>query len=107
VSNECLGIPVASDELLPFKDSVAKTFIAMNELTAETPNIYIVGKTAAKSADLSRRTGYSVRQTRSHCHSLLLLGLLAKKGERGGWMLTDKATNGTTRPINEATTRDG
>ena len=87
VSNESLAVPLLSEKLEPVKDSVAKTFLALAELSPENATIYIVGKTGVSTAMIAQCTGLSKTQTKEHCGTLLHLGLLARKGARGGWIM--------------------
>ena len=62
----------------------------LEELTLKNPTIYNVGKMSVSitTEEAAVVTCASNQQTRRHCGELQTLGLLARKGERGGWMLT-------------------
>ena len=88
-SNEPISenIILASEELELLKDPIATTFEAVIKLTAKNPTIHNVGKTAVSTNQIASASETQVRQTRFHCHTLSTFGLLAKKGQRGGWIV--------------------
>lgn len=86
VSNENLGLPLSSSPLPEVKDPEARTFSALLERTAINAKYDLVGEIAVTAAELSRHLGdVKERQLRNHLTHLTTLGLLAKKGARGGW----------------------
>ncbi|QDV36975.1 hypothetical protein ElP_49060 [Tautonia plasticadhaerens] len=88
VSDENLGLPLSAIPVPEIKDSEARTFSAFRELTAINAKYDIVGEIAVTAAELARHLGdVKERQVRNHLTHLTQLGLLAKKGERGGWTL--------------------
>lgn len=91
ISNEPLSLPLISHEPPLIKDQVAKTFIAFQQLTVISPKSTILGKMTVSSSMIAEVTGYSVEETRRHFVHLNHLGLLQRKGERGGWMVNSNA----------------
>jgi hypothetical protein len=88
VSNENLGLPLSASPVPEAKDPEARTFSAFLELTAINAKHDVVGEIAVTAAELSRQLGdVKERQLRNHLAHLTTLGLLAKKGARGGWTL--------------------
>lgn len=86
MSNENLGLPLSSSPLPEVKDPEARTFSAFLERTAINAKYDPVGEIAVTAAELSRHLGdVKERQLRNHLTHLTTLGLLAKKGARGGW----------------------
>jgi len=93
VSNERLDLPLAAHEATVIKDEVAQTFMAAHTLTVRNPKYITLEKMTVTTKDLAQALGHSVEQTRRHCNTLTDLGLLARKGERGGWMVVNKETD--------------
>jgi hypothetical protein len=88
VSNENLGLPLSVTPVPEIKDPEARTFSAFLELTAINAKYHNVGEIAVTAAQLARCLGdLGERQLRNHLTTLTQLGLLAKKGARGGWTL--------------------
>jgi hypothetical protein len=88
VSDENLGLPLAANPVPEIKDPEARTFVAFLELTAINATYNVVGEIAVTASELARRLGdVDERQVRNHLTNLTTLGLLAKKGVRGGWTL--------------------
>jgi hypothetical protein len=93
VSNEQLGIPVATDELVLLKDPEAQTLhFAALKITEVFPTDSTVGEIAVSTAEIVSALAQSdevdalkERQVRSHLSSLRQLGLLEMKGARKGW----------------------
>ena len=62
--------------------------MAFLELTAINAKYHIVGEIAVTVGELAQHIGdLKERQVRNHLTLLTHMGLLAKKGARGGWML--------------------
>lgn len=87
VSNEHLGLPLLAGESPIIKDPEAQTFMAMIKLTVKNPKYITLGKMTVTTAELAAQARLSAEETRRHCIHLMTLGLLARKGQRGGWML--------------------
>jgi len=87
VSNECLGTPLAPSPLRLMKDQEAQVLEACYTLTEQNAKIYIVGKTSVSTRDVATLVKLTERQTRTILNHLATthLGLLRRKGERGGW----------------------
>ncbi len=88
VTNENLGLPLSATPVPEIKDPEARTFSAFLELTAINAKYYLVGEIAVTASELARHLGdVKEWQLRNHLTHLTTLGLLAKKGARGGWSL--------------------
>ncbi len=88
VSNENLGLPLSTAPVPEIKDPEARTFSAFLELTAKNAKYDLVGEIAVTASELAEELGdLKERQVRNHLIHLTQLGLLAKKGMRGGWTL--------------------
>lgn len=88
VSNENLRLPISATPVPEIKDPEARTFSAFLELTAKNAKYDLVGEIAVTAPELARHLGdLKERQVRNHLADLTTLGLLAKKGARGGWVL--------------------
>jgi len=66
---------------------VAETFLAVVQLSDIFPTVNTVGKMSVSTAEVASTSGSSERQARRHLNLLSSFGLLAVKGDRGGWML--------------------
>lgn len=100
VSNESLGLPVADRPLPLLDDSEDETLQLTVMLTDTNAKDNILGKvadpqpslgdvTVIRPADITAINGTSNRTARRHLQSLHTLGLLMKKGERGGVIVED------------------
>ena len=87
VSNEPLGLPFMANALSSIKDSVGNTFMAVAELTDKSPTYNTVGKMSVTTGEVALASGCSTKQAGRHLNLLSSFGLLAKKGQRGGWTL--------------------
>jgi hypothetical protein len=87
VSNERLGITLSDNPLPLVKDPEAQSLQAVADLSTESANSNILAKTVVSTSDLALRRNISETQARMHLVSLTSLGLLKRKGERGGWSL--------------------
>jgi hypothetical protein len=81
---------LAGHDVPVIKDELASTFMAVVQLSAENPKSNTLGNSAVSTAAIVGHCGISERTTREHCNKLTDLGLLARKGERGGWTLVNK-----------------
>ena len=88
VSNEHLGVPVATEELVLLKDPEARTLhVATMKLTEVSPTYISVGDSSVSTAQIADElAALTERQVRTHLSHLEHLGLLARKGSRGQWM---------------------
>lgn len=98
VSNEPLGLPFMASKRAHIGDSVAKTFTVINKLTDESPKLYNVGEMSVSTSEIAKHSVHTERSIRRHCTTLLNLGLLARKGERGGWIVVN---SGQRKPMSE------
>lgn len=89
VSNEPLGVPLASEDLVELKDSVAKTYACIRALTDKSPKYTTLEKMSVTTLDIAELTHQSEKQSLRHCTTLSNLRLLARKGARGGWYLPE------------------
>lgn len=89
VSNENLGLPVTEAPVPEIKDPEARTFSSFLELTAKNATNDLVGEIAVTAAELAKHMGGDAKDRSLHYHlnHLTSMGLLAKKGARGGWTL--------------------
>jgi hypothetical protein len=87
VSNERLGLVLADKPLPLVKDQEALTLQAVIELSTENANSNILAKTVVSTSELAQHIDLGKTQTKQYLLRLTSLGLLKRKGERGGWFL--------------------
>ncbi len=92
VSNESLGLTLADQPLRLVTDAedetlqLAVSLTARNAIYINIANHAVAQVVTSEVAVISR---CKVRAVRQHLSSLSLLGLLKKKGDRGGWIVAD------------------
>lgn len=87
VSTECLGILLAPSPLQLVKDQESLVLEACYGLTAVNAKYIIVAENAVSTHEVAQQVSLGERQTRIILSSLSSLGLLKRKGERGGWIV--------------------
>jgi hypothetical protein len=98
VSNESLDLPLADQPLPSFDDAEDATLqlaVKLTDTNAKYTILGIVSDAPLRPADITAINAMSDRTARRHFRSLTTLGLLKKKGERGGifvedWVLASK-----------------
>jgi len=95
VTTERIDLPLAADPLTPLPDGASQVYEVATELTALSPKDNTVGKSAVTTASIVAQCGLQERQVRKYCNLLVSLGLLTRKGQRGGWLVNSKARRTT------------
>lgn len=89
LTNEPLGILLTLSPLHLLKDPESRVYEAVVGLTEALPNNTIVGEISVGTRDVAQQVGLTERQTLEYLTKLSSpsLGLLKRKGARGGWLL--------------------
>jgi hypothetical protein len=85
LSNEECGLGLSDAGVDSVSGTAAAILQAIQELSAQNANKYILGKSALKSAEIAQRVGIGTRQAQIILGQLEQRGLVQKVGERGGW----------------------